>query len=109
MPTVLVKNLNQEIKEISFEIENDEIIFEALEKQNFKLPHGCLAGSCGACKVEIIEGKDNLKDPSAVESDTINFLKKNLAQKTGDQSYLTKNIRLTCRARIKGNITISKI
>lgn len=109
MPTVLVKNLINHNEEQSFELENDEIIYEGLERQGISLPHGCLSGSCGACRIIIEEGNENMKVPSVIETDTINHIKNNLAQKTGDQSYLTKNIRLSCRARISGNVTINKL
>lgn len=109
MPTVLAKGFGPNNSDLEFEIKNGEVIFEAVEAQGFKLPHGCLSGSCGACRIEIISGSENLKTPSAVELDTINFLKENLASKNNDPSYLNKNIRLSCRAIANGNITIQKL
>lgn len=109
MPTVLVRDLIVPNQEQKFELNSDEIIYEGLERQGVNLPHGCLSGSCGACRVIIVEGVENMKEPSVIESDTINHIKNNLAQKNGDQSYLTKNIRLSCRAKIRGDITIGKL
>ena len=109
MPTVLAKEFGPNNSDLQFEIKNGEVIFDAIEAQGFKLPHGCLSGSCGACRIEIIKGNENLKAPSAVESDTINFLKENLASKNNDPSYLNKNIRLSCRAIINGDIIFSKL
>jgi ferredoxin len=109
MPTVLAIGLGSQNSDLSFEVNTDEVIYEGLERQGLELPHGCLAGSCGACRIIIQDGIENLKAPSAVESDTINHIKNNLAAKTGDKSYLEKNIRLSCRARVLGNISFCKI
>jgi ferredoxin len=89
MPTVLVNNH-------VFSVADGAIIYDELEKQNLILPHGCLAGSCGACKIEIKSGAKNLSAPGAVELDTLLHLK------DGD-----KIIRLACRAKVLGDITIS--
>lgn len=107
MHTVSVTGLAPGKDDLSFELNSDEIIYEGLERQGLELAHGCLAGSCGVCKVEIIEGINNLKPAGAVETDTINHVKNSMAKKTGDESFLNKNIRLSCRARISGPIKIS--
>lgn len=89
MPTVLVNNK-------AYEVTEGGILYDELEKQNLLLPHGCLAGACGACKVEIISGAKNLSTPGAVESDTLSHIK------DGDRT-----IRLACRAKVLGDLTIS--
>lgn len=96
-------------KTISIEADENQTIYEAFEKHGTELPHGCLAGSCGACRIRVTEGQENLKPAGAVESDTINFIKSNLAQKTGDNSILNADIRLSCRAKALGNITFTKV
>lgn len=89
MPTVLVNN-------ISYTVTEGAILYDELERQNLILPHGCLAGSCGACKVEIIAGAKNLSAPGAVELDTLSHIK------DGD-----KILRLACRAKVLGDVSIS--
>ncbi len=88
MPTVLINSKK-------YNVNPNQTIFDELEKQGLQLPHGCLAGSCGACKVEIIAGAENLSTPSAVELDTISSLKDG-----------NKIIRLSCRAKITGDVEI---
>ena len=65
MPTVSIKDKNK-----SFGVEENSIVFDALETQNYELPHGCLAGSCGACRVVNSKGAENLKPPSEIEKNT---------------------------------------
>lgn len=109
MPTVLAKEYGPNGIDLTFEVENGEVIYEALEKQGLELPHGCLAGSCGACRIEVISNPENLKTPSAVEADTISSIKSNLATKLNDPSYLEKNIRLSCRARVQGDFSFCRV
>lgn len=99
MPTVLVKPLSPNEKELKFEVESGRLLYDELERQGFILPHGCLAGSCGSCRIEILEGAQNLSNPGAVESDTISHLSGNYSP--------NKIIRLSCRAKVNGDITIS--
>lgn len=99
MPTVLVKALSANEKDRIFEIKKDQILFDELERLGFLLPHGCLAGSCGSCRIEILEGAENLSIAGAVEADTIEGLKKIYSA--------TKHIRLSCRARVLGDIKIA--
>lgn len=98
MPTVLVKPLSPNEKELKFEVEAGKVLFDELERQGLTLPHGCLAGSCGSCRIEILEGAENLSNAGAVESDTISHIQTNYP--------LNKIIRLSCRAKVNGDITI---
>lgn len=109
MPTVLVKKMNDKNLNSEFEVDNDEVIYEGIKRQGLDLPHGCLAGSCGACRIEITEGSKNLRPPGAVESDTIGHIKNNLAQKLHDPRFLEKEIRLSCRAKVQGPVTITQL
>ena len=86
MPTVLVKDK-------TFEVKSGEKLYDELEKQGYILPHGCLAGSCGACRIEIISGAENLSTPSAVELDTLLHLHNG-----------NPKLRLSCRAKVLGDI-----
>lgn len=99
MPTVLVKPLSPNEKEQKFEVESGKVLYDELERQGLILPHGCLAGSCGSCRIEIVEGAENLSNAGAVESDTIHHIK--------DNYPVNKIIRLSCRAKVNGDITIS--
>jgi ferredoxin len=96
MPIVSIKDTSKAI-----EVNEGEILYDSLHDRGIELPHGCLSGSCGACKVEVIEGIENLSKPGVIEQNTIDDVKKDL--KT------VQNIRLSCRAKVIGNVTIKPI
>lgn len=84
----------------TFDVKENDIIFNSLEDQGFTLPHGCLAGSCSACRIEIIGEKESVSDIGAVEKDTVaSFLKKR-------PEHANKLVRLSCRTKVKANISI---
>jgi ferredoxin len=99
MPTVLVQGRSPNENDQKFEVESGRILYDELERQGLVLPHGCLAGSCGSCRIEILEGAENLSIPGAVESDTISHIKQNYDS--------NKIVRLSCRAKVNGDIKIA--
>ena len=113
MPTVSVKNIqtseNTTESEQSFEVNQGELIFDGLDRQGCTLPNGCLAGSCGSCRVEIHEGEDNLSPPSAIEKNTIESLVKEYNEKYGEDHVRDKIIRLSCRTKVNGDVVISPL
>ena len=105
MPRVSIKDMDQ-----SFELEENEVIFDGLERQGQELPHGCLAGSCGSCRIEVIEGAENLKPASTIEQDTIEAVSEEYEQNHGEGTLSGKTVRLSCRARIlTGSIIITPL
>lgn len=93
MHTVLNSNTNQEVK-----AQDAETIFEAFSRNGTELPHGCLAGTCGVCLIKISdESKKNLNSPKTIEQNTIDAL----------DNQNKQNLRLSCRARIHGDIKFS--
>lgn len=114
MPTVSVVSYDEqgnliagEVKEI--EVNEGEILFDELERQGEHLPHGCLAGSCGSCRIQVLEGEDNLAPVGAIEQDTLSHLKQTYCQKYGEEFLKNKTIRLSCRAKVNGNVKIAPI
>ena len=105
MPKV---SLEEDDRTTEFEVEEGEIIYHALERQGQKLPHGCLAGSCGSCRVLILKGEDDLQEPGYIESDTIKHLRETYSEKHGESFLKNKTIRLSCRAKTKNSDIIIK-
>jgi ferredoxin len=89
MPTVSIKDADGNVK--NFEADGQASIFDELQNLGFDLPHGCLAGSCSACKVYVLEGAECLSTPDPIESNTLSSLK---------SAYDKIPIRLSCRAKI---------
>ncbi|HAZ13756.1 MAG TPA: hypothetical protein DCY86_13270 [Bdellovibrionales bacterium] len=101
MPTVsLVSTKNDPKDHFECTIDKDQTLYDGLAKNGHLLPHGCLAGSCGSCKVEILAGAENLKSPGVIEKDTI----KSILETCGTSP--TYPIRLACRARVTGDVTL---
>ncbi|MBC7539223.1 MAG: (2Fe-2S)-binding protein [Bacteriovorax sp.] len=107
MPTVSVKTLAPNEKDQIFEVNQGKILFDELELQGLLLPHGCLAGSCGSCRIEVLEGAGNLSPLGAVETDTVESIKKNYCETNRSELVVNKNIRLSCRAKVLGDIKIT--
>jgi ferredoxin len=89
-----------------FTVESHEILYNALEEQGECLPHGCLSGSCGACRIVVLEGNTNLSEPKTIEQDTIDSLTGEYEAREGKDFLDGKQIRLSCRARVLGDIKI---
>ncbi len=92
-----------------FEVKDGEVIYDALSDRGEDLPHGCLAGSCGACRIDVIEGMDNLAPPTFIENNTLEAIREEFTQKHGKDFLTGKNLRLACRARVKGDVVIKPI
>lgn len=108
MPTVSFLDKDHE-KNKDFDVKENQTIFDALDSLGFTLPHGCLGGSCGACRVEVVEGAENLKEPGTVEQDTLKAIKQNYIRIHGHDALQGKTIRLSCRAKILGDVTIKSL
>ncbi|MFG1493347.1 2Fe-2S iron-sulfur cluster-binding protein [Halobacteriovorax sp. GFR7] len=84
-----------------FTIEEGQTIFDAIQDQGLTLPHGCLSGSCGSCRIQIIEGAENLQKPGIIEENTIEAIAPE------HKEVSEGNIRLACRAKVTGDIKFS--
>ena len=93
----------------TFEVKEGEVLYDALYDRGEELPHGCLSGSCGACRVEVTSGKDNLQKPGVIEQNTIDALKDEFTQTKGLDFVNGKEIRLSCRAKVIGDVSIKPI
>lgn len=94
---------------VAIDVNEGEILYDSLADRGVKLPHGCLSGSCGACRVQILEGKDNLAKPGVIEQDTINSLKTEFTQLHGADFVQDKEIRLACRAKVMGDVSLKTL
>jgi ferredoxin len=104
MPTVSISGEDQK-----FEVKENQTIFDALDNHGYVLPHGCLSGSCGACRVEVQEGSENLKEAGTIEKDTIKAIKENYIRIHGRDALEGKTVRLACRAKILGDLVIKPL
>ena len=75
----------------------NKILYDELDRQGLQLPHGCLAGSCGSCRIHVLKGIENLSPMGVVETDTVGHIQK---------EYPGKIVRLSCRAKVLGDVEI---
>jgi ferredoxin len=106
--TIVNSSTNNSVAEenFNFQINEKEIIYDGLDRQGHKLPAGCLAGSCGTCRINVISGIENCETAGLVEQDTISHITKEYLEKHGANSLDGKNLRLACRTKVTGAVTI---
>ncbi|MBA2405785.1 MAG: (2Fe-2S)-binding protein [Bdellovibrionales bacterium] len=104
MPIVSIRDTDK-----TFDVKEGEILYDSICDRGYELPHGCLSGSCGACRVEVLEGKENLIPAGVIENNTIEALKDEFKKVHGEEFLINKEIRLSCRAKVTGDVTIRPI
>ena len=87
-----------------FEVPTGTILFDGIAECGVELPHGCLAGSCGACRIVVTKGANNLAPATLIETNTIEAIKDEYAKKEGPAFFEGKTLRLSCRAKINGDV-----
>lgn len=104
MPTVLVHPASPNEKGSSepskYKVNLSQIMYDELERQGLVLPHGCLAGSCGSCRIHVVKGIENLSPMGPVEADTVSHIQ---------GEYPGKIVRLSCRAKVLGDVEITPL
>lgn len=101
MPTVSIEGQPRK-----YEVEAGENLFSELNNQKVELPHGCLAGSCGACRIIVTKGEDNLAPADQMEQDTVKSIIVNYRRLHGPKYLKNDTVRLSCRAIVNGDVTI---
>jgi ferredoxin len=104
MPTVSIKS-----RSLTVEVSEGEILYDSLSDRGEELPHGCLSGSCGACRIEVIKGQENLSPPGVIEKNTIEALKEEFLKTKGQTFVESTEIRLACRAKVLADVMIEPI
>lgn len=104
MPTVSVKEKNKDglvskEVEVVLEVQMGETLYDEIAAHGHKLPHGCLSGSCGACRMVVLKGEQFLSPPSEKEIQTLKNIFSNYRQKFGDSFIENKIIRLSCQSK----------
>lgn len=69
-------------------------LLEEVDATGVMIARGCMAGSCGVCRMEVISGIENFLPADVVEQDTI------------DSFDTSKKWRLACCAQVCGDIEV---
>jgi ferredoxin len=107
MPTVSVKKVNDDgtpstENDAQLDCPSGSVLWEALDAKGHQLPHGCLSGSCTACRIEVLSGEENLSPLGPTEASTIERYKTNYQMRPNAVSLEGKTLRLSCQAKIEG-------
>jgi ferredoxin len=68
---------------------------QAVVLANASLPFGCRMGSCGTCRCIVMDGIENVNEPTTAELDLFETL-----------TSVGRNERLGCQLIINGDVTI---
>lgn len=89
----VIVNFSEEIK-LETSVEGNTNLLQELDSKNLMIARGCMAGSCGVCRMEVLSGIDNFLPAGVVEQDTI------------DSFDPTKQWRLACCAQLNGDVEV---
>jgi Na+-transporting NADH:ubiquinone oxidoreductase subunit F len=92
MPKVTFKHADK-----SIEADEGDWLYDVTDNADGGIPFSCKAGACGTCATEVLEGRENLGEPSAREIRTL----------TG-QGLDTAMYRLPCLCDVHGDIVFGK-
>src|SRR5688572_17181736 len=82
--------------DVSAEVDPGELLLEAGEKAGVEMEAGCFNCSCGTCVVEVVNGMENLEQPTPEELDVLDSWNKD-----------PDKYRLTCCVKVKdGDVVI---
>ena len=85
---IRVKSTVMGEQEKEIEVKENLPLLDHCEEVGISIPFGCRSGSCGSCRVEILEGAELLQAVGPMERDTLD--------RCGD---VDNNVRLACRVR----------
>jgi len=81
---------------VSAEVPPGELLLDAGEKAGVEMEAGCFNCACGTCAVEVVNGMENLEEPTPEELDVLDSWSKD-----------PEKFRLTCCVKMKnGEVTI---
>jgi len=69
-------------------------VIEVSEKVGSAITYGCRECDCGNCLMEVVEGAENLSEPSVLEERVLR------------ESLAGRNERLACQAQVLGQVTV---
>ncbi len=89
----------------SIDLIDHETICDGFDRNNLELKHGCLAGSCGVCLIEVVSGEQFLTPAKTIEIDTLERAKRSKPE------LQNLSIRLACKSRIsaEGEVKFRKL
>lgn len=69
-------------------------VIEISDKVNSGIVYGCREGDCGTCLMKVVEGSENLSEPSVLETKILK------------EHFAGRDFRLACQAQVLGDVTV---
>ncbi len=69
-------------------------VIEISDRVNAGIIYGCREGDCGTCLMKVVEGMENLTEPSALETKVLK------------EHFAGKDTRLACQAQVLGDVAV---
>lgn len=69
-------------------------VIEISDKVNSGIVYGCREGDCGTCLMKVVEGLENLSEPSVLEAKILK------------EHFAGRDFRLACQAQVLGDVTV---
>ena len=69
-------------------------VIEVSEKVGSGITYGCRECDCGNCMMEIVDGMENLSEPSVLEAQVLR------------EALAGRKDRLACQAQVLGHVTV---
>jgi len=89
-------------------------VIEISDKISSGIVYGCREGDCGTCLMKVVEGMENLSQPSVLEARILKELE-NLSQPSVLEARILKehfagrDTRLACQAQVLGDVTVRPV
>ncbi|MFZ1828723.1 MAG: 2Fe-2S iron-sulfur cluster-binding protein [Candidatus Competibacteraceae bacterium] len=69
-------------------------VIEVSDRLNSGIIYGCREGDCGTCLMKVVEGMENLTEPSALEAQILK------------EHFAGQDTRLACQAQVLGDVAV---
>jgi 2Fe-2S ferredoxin len=93
MARIIIRNLLNRVIEVAGQ---SSTLLQAIQQEGIDWMHACGGkGRCTTCKVMVLNGTENLADPTEAE------------ERYREQGTLGTSERLTCQAKIIGDVSIA--
>lgn len=98
MPKVVIESLESPSGTVTIDAKDGGQLVDLCDENSTPVPFSCRSASCGTCRVDVLEGGDQLMPPADEELDILDVF--------GDDP---KKRRLACQAQMKPGLGLLRI